>query len=166
LKTSRVAHRIRLNIARTVGTEEYRQALEEFERDLPQDPAHMFLRVERCVLTKDREKGLAAIDTLERTVKGDALLDVLRAQLYLATQDPTEARTCAVRATEAEPTLDRAWWMAISVTLAQKDHAATATLLTGAEKALGIRIGDLDKTPLYAEFVRSPEYRTWIDSRR
>lgn len=166
LKRSDVAHRIRMNIAQTVGVPEYLQALEDFDLALPSHPAQTFLRVERFILLREREKGLAAIDALGKVAQGDAFLDVLRAQLNLVTNDLPAARTFAERAVAAEPTLDRAWWVAITITLAQKDFAATCTLLTNAEKALKITIGDPNENPAYAEFVKSPEYRRWAESRK
>jgi hypothetical protein len=34
------------------------------------------------------------------------------------------------------------------------------------EKALKIKLGELEETPAYAEFVKSPEYREWVRSRK
>jgi tetratricopeptide (TPR) repeat protein len=165
-KTSKVAYRIRFTIAQQVGMDEYLKALEDFERDFPQDPSLTFRRVERRLLTKDREKGLEAIDALDRAVKGDPYLNVLRAQLHLDVKDFAKARACAEKATRDEPGLDRGWWTAISVCLAQKDFAETAKLLSAAEKALKITLGDLRDVSEFEEFVKSSEYKEWIRSRK
>jgi len=166
LKKDKVAHRLRIRISRMVGTEEYRKALEDFERDLPGDPSHTILRMERHLLDHDHVKGLAAVDALDRAVQGDSFLDVMRAQFHLLAKDYDKARSCAEGATVSEPTLDQGWWMTIGVCLAQKDYAATARYLTATEKALKIGIADLTAMPLYADFVKSAEYAEWLKLRR
>jgi hypothetical protein len=166
MKRSRPAYRLRILIAQQLGSDMYRQAIEEFEHDWPEDPSLTFLRVKRHLLTKNPEKGLAAIDALDRAVKGDPFLNVLRAELYHAGGDLAKARACAEKVTVDEPGLDRGWWAAIAVGLAQKDFAATAKFLSASEKALKITHGDLSEIPDYKEFVQSPEYREWIKSRK
>ncbi|HLY75795.1 MAG TPA: hypothetical protein VKU80_16880, partial [Planctomycetota bacterium] len=166
LKKDKVAHRLRIKISRTVGAEEYRKALEEFERDLPGDPSHTLLRIERHLVDHDHQKGLAAVEALDRVVQGDPFLDVVRAQFHLLAQDHDKARTCAEGAIVSEPSLDQGWWMTIRVCLAQKDYAATARYLTATEKALKIGIADLTTMPVYADFVKSSEYAEWLKSRR
>ena len=165
-KGIKVAHRARIGIAGKVSVDEFCRALEEFERDLPRDPAHTLLRVERHLLRQDREKGLAAIDALDKAVTGDPYLHVLRAKVHLAGDDLAKARASAEKATVDEPALDPGWWMTISVCLAQKDFAATARFLTAAGKALKIQVEDPAEIPLYAEFVKSPEYVEWMKSRK
>jgi tetratricopeptide (TPR) repeat protein len=166
LKWSKAAYRLRFNTAQQVGMDEYLKALEDFERDFPEDSSLTFRRVERRLLTKDREKGIEAIDALDRAVKGDPYLNVLRARLHLDAKDFAKARACAEKVTRDEPGLDRGWWTAIAVCLAQKDFAETAKLLLAAEKALKITLGDLRDVADYKEFVQSPEYKEWMRSRK
>ncbi len=165
-KSNKVAHRLRMNISRMVGGDAYLKALEEFERDLPGDPSHLFLRVERHLVSKDREKAMAAIDALDRVVMEDPFLDVLRANVLVSAGEFGAARKILERPLDREPKLDRAWWSMISVCMAQKDWAATAKYLTAVEKALGIQLADLEDLPDYAGFVKSDEYREWLKSRK
>jgi hypothetical protein len=155
LKTRKVVQRLRANIARQVGISEYARALEAFERDLPADPAHLFLRVDRYVATNNREKGLPAIDALERVVGADPLLNVFRGQLQLIAGDIAKAQALAERATADEPTLDRGWNLRLSACLARKDYAAATSAHTAAEKALKTKLENLEGLPNYAEWMKS-----------
>jgi tetratricopeptide (TPR) repeat protein len=166
LRKAKPAQRLRVNIAASVSLEEFVKAVDDFEVNLPGDPCLALLRIQRCLAAKNRERGLKAIDDFEQVIQGDAYLNVLRAQAHLGAGDLSKARELAVKAAEAEPTLDRAWWTAITAVLGQKDFAATAKLLTATEKALGITIGDLAQVPAYAEFVRSAEYQEWNNDRK
>ena len=50
------------------------------------------------------------------------------------------------------------------MSLATKEYADTARLLTLIETKLGLRISDLTKLPTYAGFVKSPECAAWMKS--
>jgi hypothetical protein len=155
LKTRKAVQRLRLNIARMLGAPEYEKALEAFERDLPGNAAHVFLRVDRYVITKDRERGLPAIDALERIVGADPLLNVFRGQLHLLAGETAKAQDLAEKVTLTEPTLDRGWILRLSVCLSKKDYAAADTVLAASHKALNAKLEGLEALPHYDDWMKS-----------
>jgi hypothetical protein len=54
----------------------------------------------------------------------------------------------------------------LTACLGQEDHAATARFYTAAEKTLKLTLEDPKDNPATADFVKSPEYRAWIQSRK
>jgi len=61
--------------------------------------------------------------------------------------------------------LKGAYWRLVDVSLHQKDFAETARLLNLLADRFQMQIKDLTTVPSYAEFVRSPEYKDWLESR-
>lgn len=165
LKANKPAQRVRLAAALRMGGGAFQKTMAAMQQDLADDPCVLLLRVSRTMAAQDRDGTVAAIDALDRWVQGDVFLDVLRAEIHLATKDPVTARACAERAVAAEPDLDRGWRVLVSACVTQRDFAAAVTRLTAAE-AHGIRFGHLANDPGFAELVASPEYREWAGSRK
>lgn len=50
------------------------------------------------------------------------------------------------------------------VALKRQEHSQVVKLLTILQNDYGIEFGDLTTLPEYAEFVKSPEYKEWLES--
>ncbi len=151
--------------AQHISDAEHQQALAALEKNHPQDPCLNLMMIDAYLLRKEYDKLLAVIDRLDTGVGGDPYLNVLRTGAFLPRNDYAKARELAQKAIEQEPTLMPAYWTLVTVSIAAKEYAETARLLTLIEIKLGIRFADLGKVSEYAGFVKSPEYTAWMKAR-
>jgi predicted Zn-dependent protease len=165
-QTNKKAHRLHLGSAAQIDPDAFRLAVGEMKRCFPDDPSLLLLELHGALAKQDLKGTLEAVNALERRVKKDSHLDIIRARSHLIAGDPTRARPFAARAVDAEPDFAGAWWLLVEVCLAQKDFKAVAETLSKIEEKLELEIGDLESSPPYAEFVKSKEYRHWSKARR
>ena len=156
----------RTQAAAVVGEKEHLDALEAFQAYCPGDPCLDVLLIDHYRLKKQFDRALASIDTLDKAVGGDPYLNVLRARMHIEKNDFAKARECAQKAVAAEDTLQLAYWSLITACLGSKDFAETNRLLTAVQEKCGAKIDDLTTIPVYAEYVKSPEYKEWLEKQR
>jgi tetratricopeptide (TPR) repeat protein len=140
---------------------QYEQAIQDFRKFFPDDPALDLVTVDSYDMQKQYGKARAAVDRVDRAVGGDPYLNLLRAQFYFVEKKYDEALQCARKAVAAESDLAPAYWVQVNVSLHKKDFDETTRLLGVLEQDLGIRIGKLTTIPEYADYVKSPQYATW-----
>jgi hypothetical protein len=165
-KTNKKAHRHHLVSAAQIDADAFLRAVREMRECFPNDPSLLLFELQGALAKQDLKGTLAAVDALERRVKKDPHLDIIRARAHLAAGDPAAARPFAAKAAEAEPDFAGGWWLLVEVCLAQKDFKTVAQTLSRIEEKLDLEIGDLESSPPYAEFVKSKEYRVWSEARR
>ena len=140
-------------------------ALADFEKAYPNDPAYHFVAIDAHILAEDFGKAREAIAKLEKQVGGDPYLEFLRGNTFMMEGKTEEAKTRLKSAIEREKDLEDPYWSLISISIDEKNFAKTAHWLDRIE-ALGVELGDLTEVPYYAEFVKSPEYKTWMDGKK
>jgi tetratricopeptide (TPR) repeat protein len=145
-----------------VSEEEYKDAVAEFRKLFPDDPALALISVDGLVMRGEYAEALAAVDRLDRIVGGDPYLDVVRSDICLGMGVPEKASAFARRAIRREPLLEEAHWAVVSVELERGDFAGVARALTEMEENLGFRVEGLEEDEAFAEFVSSQEYRDWL----
>jgi hypothetical protein len=104
---------------------------------------------------------VAAIDKLDAAVGGDPFLDFQRAAVAVKRNDLPAANRLLDWVIAAEPTLSMPYFNRIDLALKAKDYATVARLLTAAEQYAGVRWDSFEKVPIYADFLKSPEYAKW-----
>ncbi len=164
LKKERMALVLRMQAAANLSPEENEKAVTEFEKAYPGDPALALFSIDVAFNKKDYTGALSAIARLDARVR-DPFLQVFRANVFIEQKKYAEAKKAAQSAIDAEPDLADPYWSLVTVSLATKDHAETARLLDVVEKSLHLQIGDLTQLPDYAEFVKSPAYKAWMEKR-
>ena len=155
---------MRLRAAQAVDEGEYAAAIEDLRKEHPDDPCIDMISIDGYTFKKDYRQAVACVDRLDKAIGGDPYLNVLRANLLLEVPDLDAADRAARAAVAAEPTLVDAYWTRVAVTLKRKDFAETARLLGQITRRFHIQVADLTAQPLYAEFVKSPEYEEWRKS--
>ncbi len=146
---------------------EYDNAVADFEKAYPKDPALDLLELDHLVRNQQFAKAHQSLDRLTAFTGGDAHLDCAQGQVYLGAGTPTDLTMAAAeykKAILAEPDNAEGYWGLTTVYLTQKDNASTATELTEIQNKLHLKMGDLTKVPVYADFVKSPEYKKWLAS--
>ncbi len=163
----RLAHVLRIDAAREVDKASHEKAVAGMLEAFPDDAAAHVAAIVGFIRYGQVEKAIDAIDRLDKAVGGDVFLNVLRASAHLEAQaDLPKARALAEKATAEEPALGIGWLTLIGIHAAAKDFKELARCLTLYEKHGKMIIGDLTMVPLYAEFVKSPEYAEWMKGRK
>ena len=157
---------IRLQAAQKVSDEEYSQSIDDLVRHFPRDSSVALLTIDGHLLRGRFAPALAAVDTLDKALGGDPYLDVLRAGIKYQAGDLAAAEIAARKAIAAEPTLEDAYWQVATVSLDTKSYDTTVEMLDLLQQRFGIELEDLTKVPEYADFVKSPEYRKWAQTRK
>lgn len=157
---------LRLRAAQATGDETlYVVAIDDFRRCHPNDPCIDMLAIDGHILNKRYDEALKCIDRLDKAVGGDTYLDVLRANLRIAQGDHEAARALAQKAIDAEESLVDAYWTLVAIALAEKNFDETTRLLNLIIQKFNVEIGDLSGNPMYAEYIKSPQYKQWMQSR-
>jgi len=154
----------RITAAQFVDDQIYAEAMEDFKKHHPNDPAMRLMLIDSYVLRKDYPGALDAIDALDQMVGGDPHLHILRANMYLAQEAPATARDHLRRATEEAPELIDAQWTLLGLALKQEDHAETLRLLRVLRDDYEVEFDDLSPLPEYTKFIESPQYQQWLES--
>jgi TonB family protein len=156
----------RVQIAKGLGEQEYSDALAAFANQFPGDPALDMLLVDDHLNKKQWDLALETMDRIRRAVGGDAYLDVMRANVLVARNDPAAAKAALRTAVEQEPTLLPAYWLLLRFSLTEKKYTETAALLSALESDAGFTVPDLTQVEEYAGFVASDAYKVWTETRR
>ncbi len=143
--------------------EEYKAALRAAPQILGQDSTSDLLMVDLLFLEKDFQGADDCLQRVDKVIGGDPYLTYLRAGARLQMKDYASALALADEAQKAEPTLNEAVDMRISVHLERKDHKAVVQEFRTFRKDQGIT---LDREALaddenYKDFLTSPEFLAW-----
>ncbi len=155
---------LRAFCAARVNGEALDEAVRDYRRLFPDDPAADLVTNEMLRRNDRNDEFLAAIDRIRSAVGEDPYLDVLSCWGLEAAGRLAEARDRVDAAVAAEPTLSQAQITRLTVTLKQKDYEVVAQTITAME-VLGYPTPDLTKYEQFAGFVRSDAYRRWAASR-
>lgn len=142
---------------------EYAAVIDEFQRTFPDDPCGDFISIDGLLMRKEYNKAMEAMDRVDRSLGGDPYLKVLRAGICESRGDREGARQFIRRAIAEEPTLIDAHWSLVGYALEAKDHKGTLDALKEIHRRFAMEFGDMTKLPEYADFVKSPQYREWLD---
>jgi len=151
--------------AEAVSDTEFLLALDGFRRQFPTDPALDFQNIDYYRLMRNFDAAFKTIDKAENSIGGDPYLNALRAQMLVKAWRFKEARVEADKAIEHEPGLTHGYWGRIDVAVAEANHADTLAYLKKLAENTGHVAGDLRKDLDFAVFIRTPEYREWLEWR-
>lgn len=85
----------------------YPQALDDFERLFPEDPAFISRKMDQMLLKERFEDALKAVDELDRWVEGDPYLDRVRGRIHAKAGRPIERRSALQEPSSVSPSLIR-----------------------------------------------------------
>ena len=124
------------------------------------------LGIDGYLIAKEYDNSLACIDRIDKSTGGDPALNVMRASVRIEQKKYDAARELCEKALAAEPDLFSAHWTVVVIALAEKKFEETAERLTEIENLFEVEFTELEKEPIYAEFVKSPEYKRWQEQRK
>jgi hypothetical protein len=154
---------VRLQAAQAVNDAEYSKAIEDLRAAHPDDACIDMISIDYYLLRKDYPQALACIDRLDKAVGGDPYVNVMRSGIHTDEKRYDLARRDAQEAIAEEPTLQDAYWNLMTISLQEHNFADTVAQLNQLEERFHIPFGDMTQLPVFAEFVKSPEYRAWME---
>jgi tetratricopeptide (TPR) repeat protein len=145
----------------------YEASITAFEKSFPDSPALDLVSIDGFVMREQWDDAMAAVERLDKRVGGDTYLMFLRANLFAAAKKYDKAKESAEKALADEPTLVDAMWTLLTVALETESFAEAAALLKRLETEFEVEMdpGVMAVEPLYAEFLQSDEYKTWLAGR-
>jgi tetratricopeptide (TPR) repeat protein len=153
-------------LAGPIGGQDYEDAVAAFRRRFPGDPALNLLLIDYYGNKEQYDAAMASVDRLRQALGGaDAIQDLMRSNILRQKGDLRAAKVALQEAIEREPTLLKPYFALLDLSVIEKDYTETVRLATLLEKG-SVSIPDLSTLPLYADFVRSNEYKRWLESRQ
>ncbi|MBX3413214.1 MAG: hypothetical protein KF708_11040 [Pirellulales bacterium] len=155
----------RLQIAESQGGPNYRRTMNRIETDLAEDPATDLLFLRHRIIGRETTKIQPSLLRLDERVGGDPYIKVIQGNLQLEADNILVAKLLYREALAQDPALSYAYEALIIVSLREREFGETARLLREYELKTGVRLGDLKSAPQYSDFVKTREYREWLESR-
>jgi tetratricopeptide (TPR) repeat protein len=155
---------MRLTAAREVGPEEQLRLVDDYRKYYPNDASIDLISFDALLMRKQHDQALASLDRIDKAVGGDPYVRVMRASVLQKQGKLDAAWKAAEDAIAEEPTLLTAFFCQVSLSMEKRDFAKTAELLSTIEAKFHFRFQNLANVPVYAEFVKSKEYKTWMKS--
>ena len=156
-----------LTSAQAVSEKDYIQAIDDFRKAYPKDPALDLILIDGYAMRKEYDETLQCIDRLNAAVGGrDAVLLAKRAAMLLELAKVADARKSVDAAMAAEPDERDGYAVGLDVALAEKNFDDTVKFMTVLEKKFGLQWKDLEQIDVFAEFVKSPQYREWLKTQK
>lgn len=164
LKKEKASMLVRLQAAAQVDDTLYSNAIADFRSLYPNDPSLDLLSIDYYVLKEDFAESIACVDRLDELVK-DPYLNTVRARVLVAAGDFPAARRAAQQAVDDMPDNENVHWSMLDVLLTEGKFDEMVDWMNKMEQQFQLEWFDLGSVPEYAEFVKSPAYQRWIQSR-
>jgi len=166
LKNEKIFQILRYSAAQQSGDDaKYLEAIQDFARRFPGDPACDFLLIDGYFLTDEPTKALACIDRLENELGEDAYFKMLRGNLLAIMKRPDDALAAYRASIAVEPDLRPTYDGLLNVAVEQKRFGEIAEILDVLESTFNEEIVDLSEIEEFAEFLASPEGKAWTEKR-
>jgi hypothetical protein len=142
---------------------EYAAVLDDFRRLYPDDPCIDQISIDLFIIRRDFPAAMKAIDQLDQAVGGDPYLELTRASVREAQGDLEGLQRFALRAIEREPSLLQGHFALVEYSLRTEKFDDVVGRLKQIDQKFHFLFDDLSQVPIYAGFVKSPQYREWLD---
>ncbi len=152
---------VRLYAATQVDDKTQEEALADIRKSDPKDYAGDLQCLASYLSAQKYTPFEKAVIRLNKAVGGDPYLNVVLAGMEVERQDYKKARQLLEEAVTADDTVIDAWWSLVTVSLREKDFAATIKYLDRLATDFSVDVGDVTKNAEYADFVKSPEFAKW-----
>jgi len=104
-KQNKAIQMIYIAACHQLGTQLYEEAIEHFVALFPNVPSGYLMMIDLYFLRKEFDKGMAAIDKMDRLLGGDPVLDYFRGNFYKLSGKAAESLTCYERVYRFDPTI-------------------------------------------------------------
>ncbi|MGE0606538.1 MAG: tetratricopeptide repeat protein [Pirellulales bacterium] len=151
--------------AQAVGEAEYAATMADLEQLVPDDGSMDLMMIDAYFLKQDYKRAMRCLNCFDKAIGGDSYMDALRANLYSSEGQLEKARRAISRAIEQESDIISYHWILITIQLQESDFEGVLESLKFIDSNFAVELEDLTTVPEYAEFVKSPQYQSWLESR-
>ena len=165
-KKQKAVFLLRLRAAQAIDEKEYAATLDEYRKLFPKDPGLDLLSISYYTAKKDFKQALDCINRVESAVGRRPLSERHpRCPLRCSRESTTRRNGSPESLPKREPTLLPAYFELLGISLIQKNHDDTLAMLKEIDQKFELKLNDLTKVREYAEFVKSPQYKKWLEYR-
>lgn len=157
---------MRVDSAKRISNDLFLQVVSDVRRRKPDNPAIDIMCLDALVAQKDFDEAHACLDRIDRSIGSDPFLLVLHADYFFQAGDRKSAKATAVKALAADSSLIGAHWLLVHISLQEKDFATTCRVLERLETDHKIALASFLTQDIYAEFIKSQEYKAWSKANR
>ncbi|HJR68565.1 MAG TPA: hypothetical protein VKA43_00835 [Gammaproteobacteria bacterium] len=167
IRDQRVLLNISVQLASVLDEDLYREELARLARNYRDDPTTAFLLIDYYFYKNDVASAMESVERMEAAFGADAALANLKATLAIQAGDLAAARRHAEQGVELEPENENSHWTRLTVLMTAGEYADGIDTIESLERDFGYAFDESSfvDNEVYAGFVRSPEYRAWLDAR-
>ncbi|MGD9720930.1 MAG: hypothetical protein AB7O59_23555 [Pirellulales bacterium] len=161
VQTNKQVLALRLRAAQGTNDEEYLEAIRAMLKHFGKDPSIHLVLIDSYALRGAHQKMLESVDALDAALGGDPYLNVMRANAYLLMKDLPAARKAADAAMRDLPDMVDGYFTAIAVALEEQRFDEVVRIFDVVTEKFALAFENLGNEPIYAEFIKSPQYEAW-----
>lgn len=158
---------LRVTMARSVGTEAYREALAELARRHGEVDDLQFILIDHYLLSGQHELALRAVDRAARIIGDDEVMDSTRCTALVGLGRKADALAACDRSIARDAKFETPRWTRVRLALETEDAPLAIESLNGVEEAWGSRLDarKLAANKTYAWLTKQPEFAEWAAER-
>lgn len=163
---SKVIISLAIQIASSIDESLYRKELARMAKFHSKDPSVAFILLDHYYYTKDYDALIKSINGLEKKLGVDGLTLLLKANAMLSAAKNKKSIAYAEKAVSIEPDMEDPYWTLVTNYLKEEKYKKVVINLEKLRKRFGYRYSHAEfvKEKLYAGFVKSAEYKNWMET--
>ena len=163
-QTQQLKHVLTMRFTAAFGKMDHQEIVktyDDFQKKYPADNCLNFLGVTYFSSKGDYDKTIKCLDAISQAIKGDPFLDIKKAEMYEAKDEYATAEKMTLAALQQDSSLIDGYWLMITISLNQEDHAKTLEWLKKIDSQFEMDWNDISSVEDYSEFIKSPQYKEW-----
>jgi len=163
IRNERTFQIIDVQIASQLDKKTFDAAFNNYIAQFPENPGKYLIPLDGLMLHNEYNQALDCIGNIDKNIKTDPLLDLLRAKIYYLLNDYESAIVRLSTLIERKPEFENGYFSLLSIYMEQKKYSEATCLLDNIINTFQIYKEDLQ--PLlkeYPDFLNSIEYKNWI----
>lgn len=165
LKESRFALKLRLLAASHLDDATYESALADYSMKFPTKPPNDFAHVITFFQRKKYDDANATIDRIMDRAGPDAYLYLMKANVLHLAGKSDQAIEAAKEGMRLEKDVQTLYLVTLNISLQIKNHQLTRQMIEAYESRFGIEFEDFTTIAEYAEFIKSTEYKAYMQEK-
>ncbi len=145
------------------GEQQYIAAITDFRRLYPKESCVDFLSLDYYAIRKETDKLLASLDRVDQSVGGDPYLALLKASFLVEANRLDDAEQATKKALKEDNSITNLHWILIAIYQKKKDYPKLLDAMIEFDQVETLVWDDLTTIKEYSGFVKSPQYKEWLD---
>ncbi len=162
--TQKLKHVLTMRFTAAFGSMNHEEIIKTynlFKELYPTDNCLNFLGITYFSSKGDFDQTIKCLDSISNAIQGDPFLDIKKAEMYEAKDEYATAEKMTLAALQQDSSLIDGYWLMITISLNQEDHAKTLEWLKKIDSQFEMDWNDLAEIEDYDAFVVSPQYKDW-----